>query len=507
MFTKQDAATFALPNGFDKLDKLGNTYFPQLGAMLIHAKKLIYDVYGIDVDARYYLTHAPINSKGRKEGVSFKASRNNTEQVSVGLRAKGEPKDLTKPDGSLCKMHFASLGFGVVAMDEGIGIGVGFDPYVLDYHQRHRDDFAGWIKKLHLDSAFTVMGIEPLSTIDFQDVPSLLRRRKAILTSQFIPGVSPSQGDIALMIVVFVGMFPFLDVFTRLSNAESVAGVAYAQQFHSWYRSKRHTFFHSFSIKPLSIKATKVAENKVRGYFETLLGYKFPTVRPDWLKSKTTGKNLELDGYCQELQLAFEYQGEYHYFPVLPHNKDKSVEDIQKNDAYKLKVCKRQGVSLIQVPYQMQGNQNYVVQALLGLNRPEINKLLGKTATPLQIGQVEEMPDELTPTQEATLLQQLQQPQPGQEPPVYAGWQKISVDDLTEAERKRYEQVMRATRRAARSRPEYREALRAHEEKVRNEVEARLGMLPREQVTMEKIAQVRRQVQRALAAQKPKLPE
>ena len=34
--------------------------------------------------------------------------------------------------------------------------------------------------------------------------------------------------------------------------------------------------------------------------------------RPDWLKY-TTGCNLELDYYCEELKLAFEYNGIQHY--------------------------------------------------------------------------------------------------------------------------------------------------------------------------------------------------
>ena len=55
-----------------------------------------------------------------------------------------------------------------------------------------------------------------------------------------------------------------------------------------------------------------------------------------------------------------------------------------------------------------------------------------------------------------------------------------------------------AIKKGARPSPQEIDARRGHEERVRSEVEARLGMLPREQVTPAKIQQVRRQVEAAL---------
>lgn len=376
MFTQNDATTFALPDGYDKLDKLSDVYFPQLGAMLIKAKHLISAIYQLDPDDTYFLSKAPINSKGRKEGATFKASRNNANQVNLGLRAKGVPAVLTQPNGKPCQMHFAALTFGVGGVDGNISIGVGFDPYILDYHQQHKDAFAEAAAELGLDKVFTALGVEPQTFGKAPDIPSLMRQRKALVLSPFIQGVDPDLQDLAMMVILFVGMFPLLDVFTRISNGESIDGLPYVQQFRRWLRDEFQAYIANFTIAPLTIKVTKVSENLVRSYFETLLGHKFPTERPDWLKSKTTGANLELDGYCPELKLAFEYQGEYHYFPVLPHNKEKSVDDIQKNDAYKAAVCKHHGVSLIQVPYTEKDNQSFVVRALLGLGRPEIARLL-----------------------------------------------------------------------------------------------------------------------------------
>ena len=47
--------------------------------------------------------------------------------------------------------------------------------------------------------------------------------------------------------------------------------------------------------------------------FESVLvGHRFPRCRPSFLKSPKK-RSMELDGYCPDLQMAFEYQGEQHY--------------------------------------------------------------------------------------------------------------------------------------------------------------------------------------------------
>ena len=46
--------------------------------------------------------------------------------------------------------------------------------------------------------------------------------------------------------------------------------------------------------------------------FETLFNAKFNKSRPDWLKTEKKNK-LELDGYSEKNQIAFEHQGSQHY--------------------------------------------------------------------------------------------------------------------------------------------------------------------------------------------------
>jgi hypothetical protein len=94
------------------------------------------------------------------------------------------------------------------------------------------------------------------------------------------------------------------------------------------------------------------SEKLTRSIFEELTGLFFPSIRPDFLKNPETNCNLELDGYCDDLKLAFEYQGQQHY-EFLEHF-HKTPEDFinrQKLDRLKLKLCKDHEISVILIPY------------------------------------------------------------------------------------------------------------------------------------------------------------
>jgi len=98
-------------------------------------------------------------------------------------------------------------------------------------------------------------------------------------------------------------------------------------------------------------KITKKNEKKVREVFEKIFKKEFPTVRPDFLKGDK-GKNLELDGYNEELKLAFEYNGAQHYkFTSRFHKSEDDLLSQQKRDAQKKEMCKEMGITLIEIPY------------------------------------------------------------------------------------------------------------------------------------------------------------
>lgn len=86
---------------------------------------------------------------------------------------------------------------------------------------------------------------------------------------------------------------------------------------------------------------------------ERIYGVPFVTVRPSWLLNDT-GYPLELDCYNEDLQLAVEYNGEQHY--KWPNFTNQSYEEFiaqLSRDQLKLKLCDRNGVYLITVPYNI----------------------------------------------------------------------------------------------------------------------------------------------------------
>ena len=81
-----------------------------------------------------------------------------------------------------------------------------------------------------------------------------------------------------------------------------------------------------------------------------MFGTKFPRVRPDWLRGPS-GTRLELDGFSEQLSLAFEHQGTQHYKKLRHfHRHPGKFERQQVHDEIKRKVCLERGVSLIEVP-------------------------------------------------------------------------------------------------------------------------------------------------------------
>ena len=118
-------------------------------------------------------------------------------------------------------------------------------------------------------------------------------------------------------------------------------------------------------------------ENKVREIFETKFNKSFPTVRPNFLKNPNTGYNLELDGYCEELKLAFEYDGEFHYKEMDWIDDRNRLEKVQQKDRLKDSLCKENDIMLVRVPYWENNDlEHYINQQLisLGVNCAESGK-------------------------------------------------------------------------------------------------------------------------------------
>lgn len=96
---------------------------------------------------------------------------------------------------------------------------------------------------------------------------------------------------------------------------------------------------------PECSKKTFVGQERTRIIFQTQFNKPFPSIRPDWLKNPATGRNLELDGYCEDLKLAFEYQGRQHTSDDTEFGSDYTSQ--LERDQYKVQTCRDHGITLV----------------------------------------------------------------------------------------------------------------------------------------------------------------
>ena len=120
-----------------------------------------------------------------------------------------------------------------------------------------------------------------------------------------------------------------------------------------WECEKGHKWFTSMTIlRNLGCWCPTCSGNKseelCREIFEDNLLEKFPKKRPEWLHG------LELDGYNEELNIAFEYNGIQHYeYNEHFHRGDVEIFEAQKErDRMKYRICREKKVNLVIIPYQ-----------------------------------------------------------------------------------------------------------------------------------------------------------
>jgi hypothetical protein len=94
---------------------------------------------------------------------------------------------------------------------------------------------------------------------------------------------------------------------------------------------------------PICSKGTK-SEELTRTCMEQIFGTEFRRIRPSWLRN-VEGRTLELDGYSEELNMAFEYQGRQHFenqFYLGEQDLPRRIRD----DLRKIEICKDKGIHL-----------------------------------------------------------------------------------------------------------------------------------------------------------------
>jgi len=119
--------------------------------------------------------------------------------------------------------------------------------------------------------------------------------------------------------------------------------------------------------KSCGCKNNSVSESLCREVFEQTFGKPFPKRRPDFLKNPKTGCNLELDGYNEELKLAFEYDGEYHYKSHWGR-RGQSIEQRTTLDQLKDSLCQKEGITLIRVPFIQKNNMKEFILEQINKN-------------------------------------------------------------------------------------------------------------------------------------------
>ena len=89
-----------------------------------------------------------------------------------------------------------------------------------------------------------------------------------------------------------------------------------------------------------------IGESISRKIFEIGFNAKFVRCRPIWLVNRS-GYRLELDGYNDDLKIAFEYNGLQHKKEIYLFHRRRGFLESVANDDIKKKLCKRCGVFLI----------------------------------------------------------------------------------------------------------------------------------------------------------------
>lgn len=118
---------------------------------------------------------------------------------------------------------------------------------------------------------------------------------------------------------------------------------------------------HSWCPKCASFRSETMCGKLFERFFEEKLGrkVKFEKIRPTWLRNPGTGCCLELDGYNEDFQIAFEYQGRQHY-EYIPyfHESKESFEELRRRDELKRKLISEKNVKFIEIPYHIGDYRN-----------------------------------------------------------------------------------------------------------------------------------------------------
>jgi hypothetical protein len=123
--------------------------------------------------------------------------------------------------------------------------------------------------------------------------------------------------------------------------------------------------------------ASPPSERVARGLMEELLGRTFAKIRPPWLGG------LELDGYNEELAVAFEYNGRQHYeFIPFFHDDEADFQSQLERDRRKAAICATRGVRLVVIPWTFKAPKPEAMRTFIASELVRLNVALPARVAP-----------------------------------------------------------------------------------------------------------------------------
>ena len=130
-----------------------------------------------------------------------------------------------------------------------------------------------------------------------------------------------------------------------------------------WQCKDNHKFYNTLQAIKIGIwcpycKVQFKTEHICKKIFEELFEVIFEKSRLKILNGK------ELDGYNKELKIAFEYNGYQHYEHSKIFNKNNSLKEIKKRDKQKIRLCIKNNIKLIIIPYwiELKNLKQYIIE-------------------------------------------------------------------------------------------------------------------------------------------------
>jgi len=142
--------------------------------------------------------------------------------------------------------------------------------------------------------------------------------------------------------------FEIIDSFRKQVNRKEIRTIKVykikCNQNHEFYKESGR--FKDLTCTVCS-KKVNIGQERTRKIFETIFKVSFNATQPDWLKNPKTNRNLELDGYNEELNIAFEFQGRQHTSSDTQFREDYEMQ-IER-DKLKRQLCQKKGIKLIEI--------------------------------------------------------------------------------------------------------------------------------------------------------------